>query len=292
MCNLISSWTFPVDELNQEIAEDSFIQQVKKDITDEGKHHVGYTVDKGRLLYKGRLVIPQKSELIPKLLNEFHDSVVGGHAGELRTYQRLAAEWYWVGMKKSVQKHIQTCALCQTQKALTTHPAGLLQPLPIPTQVWDELSMDFIEGLPNSHGYNAILVVIDRLTKYAHFIAIKHPFTDTSIASIFIKEVVRLHGFPSSIVSDRDKVFMSLFWRELFRLQGTKLLRSTAYHPQTDGQTEIVNKSIGLYLRCFIQGKPRSWSQWLPWAEFWHNTSYHTTSKTTPFKALYGRDPP
>nr|KAJ0228165.1 hypothetical protein LSAT_V11C100046520 [Lactuca sativa] len=289
---LTSTWTFPLGELDKEIAEDSFIQQVKKDICEEGKHHKGYTMEGGKLMYKGRLVIPQKSELIPKLLKEFHDSVMGGHAGELRTYQRLAAEWYWVGMRKSVQKHVQACVVCQTQKALTTHPAGLLQPLPLPSQVWDEISMDFIEGLPNSHGYNAILVVVDRLTKYSHFIAVKHPFSATTIAAIFIKEVVRLHGFPSSIVSDRDKVFMSLFWRELFRLQGTQLLRSTAYHPQTDGQTEIVNKSVEMYLRCFIHGKPRSWSQWLPWAEFWHNTAYHTASKITPFKALYGRDPP
>lgn len=97
-------------------------------------------------------------------------------------------------MRKDVQKHVQACGVCQTQKALSTHPTGLLQPLPIPEQVWDELSMDFI-GLPNSQGYNAILVVVDRLTKYSHFIAIKHPFTAVTIASIFVKEVVRLHGY-------------------------------------------------------------------------------------------------
>lgn len=196
-----------------------------------------------------------------------------------------------VGMRKAVQRHVQECIECATQKAATTHPAGLLQPLPIPNQIWDELSMDFIGGLLKSQGLDTILVVVDRLTKYAHFVALKHPFTAVSITAIFVKEVVRLHVFPSSIVSDRDKVFMSMFWRELFRLQGTRLLRSTVYHQQTNGQTEIVNKAVEMYLRCFIQGKPKTWSRWLPWAEFWYNTSFHTATKCTPLKALYGREP-
>lgn len=171
-------------------------------------------------------------------------------------------------------------------------PSGLLQPLPIPSQVWEDLTMDFIEGLPRSNGFDTVVVVVDGFTKFAHFLPLKHPFNASSVASVFVKEIVRLHRFPSTIVSDRDKVFMSNFWRELFRLQGTALLRSTTYHPQMDGQSEIVNKVVETYLRCFIQGNPRKWVYWLAWTEFWHNTSYHTTTKCTPFKELYGRDPP
>lgn len=136
--------------------------------------------------------------------------------------------------------------------------------------------MDLVIGLPRAESFDSVLVVVDRLSKYAHFIPLKHPYSAASIAQIFIREIVRLHGIPQSILSDRDSAFTSLFWDELFKWQGTKLKRSTAYHPQTDGQTEVVNRGLETYLRCFAMHCNTKWVRWLPWVEFGYNTSYHS----------------
>jgi hypothetical protein len=168
---------------------------------------------------------------------------------------------------------------------------GLLQPLPIPEGVWRDLSMDFIEGLPKSEGYSVILVVVDRLTKFAHFLPLKHPYTATTIAQVFMDSVVKLHGLLNSIVTNRDTIFISHFWKELFKLYKVNLHLSTAYHSQTDGQTERVNQCLKMFLRCSVQDSPKSWKSWLSLAELWYNPSYHSALGCSSSKALYGYEP-
>lgn len=143
-----------------------------------------------------------------------------------------------------------------------------------------------------SRGYSVIMVVIDIPNKYSHFIPLRHPYTAMTIAHKFMENIFKLHGIPQSIVSDRDAVFTSLFWKEIFRLSGTKLLMSSAYHPQTDGQTEAMNKWLECYLRCFTRDRPKDWTRWLAVAEWSYNTSVHSSTGLSPFEVVYGKAPP
>lgn len=147
-------------------------------------------------------------------------------------------------MGRVVKEFLRHYETCQQYKVDTMKPASLLQPLLIPTQIWTKVSMDFIEGLPRSNVYLVIMVIVDRLTKYSHFVPLRHPYTAFVMAKAFIANVVRLHVFPTSIVIDQDKVFISSFWQALFRLQGTKLCMSSSYHPQKDGQIDVVNRTV------------------------------------------------
>jgi len=210
-----------------------------------------YKMQDGILFFKGRIVISPTSTLKNEILQEFHSSKFAGHFGILRTLKRLAQNFYWIAMKADVQAFISACDVCQRNKNEARSPAGLLQPLPIPTQVWEDISLDFIDGLPMSAGKNSILVVVDRLTKYGHFFALGHPYSAKAITAVFVSGVMKLHGVPRSIISDCDPIFLSSFWKEFFKLQGTELKMSSAYHPQTDGQTEVVNRCLEQYLRCF-----------------------------------------
>lgn len=150
--------------------------------------------------------------------------------------------------------------------------------------------MDFIKGFPCVQGRECIFVVVDRLTKYAHFFVVSTDYTALQVAELFFREVFRLHVLPKTIISDRDNRFLSMFWQELFQLAGTDLTPSTSYHPQTDGQTEIVNKWIEGYLQNYISGQQRAWIRWLYLGEYCYNTSYHMSIGMSPFKALYGYD--
>jgi hypothetical protein len=146
----------------------------------------------------------------------------------------------------------------------------------VPTGVWTDIGLDFVEALPRVRGKSVILTVVDSFSKYCHFISLAHLYSAESVAQAFFTNIVRLHGMPQSKVSDRDPVFTSTFWRELMRLMGAKLHVTMAFHPQSDGQTEAANHVIAMYLRCFTDNRPREWLRWLPWAEYTYNTAYQT----------------
>jgi hypothetical protein len=283
------SW---LEELHHEAHSHPKLVALKKTIACETTTTTKFTEKGGLLWHHNRLVIPTSSQYKTYVIRKFHDTPIGGHSGVLQTYERVAANFYWVGMKRDIRNYIKQCDVCQRNKHDTLSPAELLQPLPIPNRVWEDISLDFIERLPISNGFSVILVVVDRLTKYGHFITMKHPYTAKTVAATFLKEISRLHGMPRSIVSDRDKVFTSQFWTEYFRLQDSELQMSSAYHPQTDGQTEALNKCLETYLQCFVSSQQKQWNRWLHWAKYWYNTSYHTSAHMTPFEALYGRPPP
>lgn len=164
-------------------------------------------------------------------------------------------------MREYIKVFVKECDVCQRNKGESILSPGLLQPLVIPNQVWYGVSMDFIEGLPKSYGKTTIMVVVDRLSKYAHFISLSHPFTAVEVAKAYFVNVGKLHGLSQDLVSDREKIFVSLFWKELFSLMGTKLSMTSAYHPQSDGQTERVNRCLETYLRCAVGEKPATWSK-------------------------------
>ncbi|XP_059068173.1 uncharacterized protein LOC131858745 [Cryptomeria japonica] len=247
-----------------------------------------YSVVDDIIYYKGRVYLVPSSQLKEQILHALHDTPTAGHPGYGKTYRAVRERFSWKGLKDDVLRHVRECMTCQQNKSEHTYPAGLLQPLPIPEQKWTGISMDFITGLPRVQGKDCIYVVVDRLTKYAHFFPIALDFTASQVAELFFREVFRLHGLPKTIVSDRDSRFMSSFWQELFRLTGTKLTPSTSYHPQTDGQTEIVNKWVEGYLRNYVSGQQKAWVRWLYLGEYCYNTTHHMSIGMTPFRALYG----
>lgn len=250
-----------------------------------------FSLQHGVLRYKGNIWIGNSPDLQLKIINEMHASPVGGHSGFPVTYRRIKQLFAWNGMKSQIKETLANCQICAQAKPDRSRYPGLLQPLPVPKGAWQTISLDFIEGLPRSSHYNCILVVVGKFSKYSHFIPLRHPFTAIDVAKAFMSNVYKLHGLPQIIISDRDKIFTSQLWEQLFFRSGTKLHYSSAYHPQSDGQTERVNQCLEIYLRCFVQSAPSKWPSWLHLAEYWYNNSYHSTIDRTPFEALYGYPP-
>ncbi|KAK5775382.1 hypothetical protein PVK06_043266 [Gossypium arboreum] len=242
------------------------------------------------LRFKSRLCVPKNSELISIILNEAHCSQMAIHPGSTKMYNDLKRRFWWHGMKRDISDFVSRCLICQQVKAEHQVPSGLLQPITIPEWKWDRVTMDFVSGLPLSASKkDAVWVVVDRLTKSAHFVPVRTDFSMDKLAELYVSQIVRLHGVPISIVSDRDPRFTSRFWKKLQEALGTKLHFSTAFHPQTDGQSERIIQILEDMLRCCVLEFSGSWERYLPLIEFAYNNSFQSSIKMAPYEALYGR---
>ncbi|KAF1318124.1 Pol protein, partial [Globisporangium splendens] len=246
-----------------------------------------YAVEQGDT---ARVVVPNDEGLRHRLLYEYHDSPSGGHLGREKTFLSLSRDYYWPHMYKWVRKYVRTCEICQRVKPSGSTQAPL-RSLAVPSESWKSVSMDFIFGLPrDTHGRNGILVLVDRFSKMVHLAPVSDKISAEKTAKVFVDVVFRLHGLPVEIVSDRDTRFTSKFWRALFGLLDTKLSMSTAAHPETDGQTERVNRVLEDVLRSYATSF-KEWSEYLPLAEFVLNNSTHVSTGHSPFYVNYGIHP-
>jgi len=249
-----------------------------------------FILQDGVLQFRNRLYVPNQVELKKELLKEAHNSALTNHPGSTKMYRDLRTHYWWPGMKKDIAEFVARCLTCQKVKTEHKKPEGLLQPLPIPVWKWDHITMDFVTGLPRTQKrHDAIWVIVDRLTKSAYFLAIRTTFNAEQLADLYIQEVVRLHGIPLSIVSDRDTKFASRFWHGFQSAMGTEVRLSTAFHPQTDRQSERTIQTLEDMLRACALEYTGSWDHNLPLVEFAYNNSYHSSIDMAPYEALYGR---
>lgn len=247
--------------------------------------------DEGLLRYGESFYVPANNELRTLVMKECHDALTSGHPGRHKTIQLIRRHYWWPGLKGFVNHYIDSCDLCCRTKTRRHQPYGELKSLPIPPYPWSSVSMDLIEQLPPSHSYNTILVIVDRLTKMALFIPTTTSLNAEELAQLYVTHVFSKHGIPTSIVSDRGSEFTSCFWRAFTQLLHIELELSTAFHPETDGQTERVNQVLEQYLRLYTDYKQKEWAPLLPVAEFTYNNTPHSSTTMSPFFANKGYHP-
>jgi hypothetical protein len=233
-----------------------------------------------------RLCVPTR-DLQLRVISECHDAKFMAHPGETRLIAQLRKAFFWPKMTAMARNYVKRCERCQRSKPRNDNLPGLQQPLPVPMAPWEEVSIDFMTKLPHSkRGNDTLMVVVDRLSKQAHFIPVKETYGSHEIANVYHDKIFKHHGLPKAIVSDRDPRFTSDLWTELWKKLGTQLRMSTADHPQTDGQTEVVNRTINWMLRTTLEND--DWESRLPDIEFAYNSAVNRTTGKSPFEIVYG----
>jgi hypothetical protein len=243
------------------------------------------------LTFNGLIYVPNNRKIKRLILQSRHDAPYAGHLGRRKTLASVSRDYYWPGMMKYVIEYTKSCDLCQRNRIDTHRPFGKLQPLPVPKGPWREIGYDMVGPLPESEGYNAIMTIVDRLTKQAHFIPCRTNLDTPDCAKLFMKEIWRLHGTPTKVISDRGPIFNSKFMHELYKGLGIQARYSTAYHPQTDGQAERTNQIAEQYLRKYVNEEQTNWAELLPLAEFAYNSAEQESIHMSPFQAIYGYQP-
>ncbi|GJV78834.1 putative reverse transcriptase domain-containing protein [Tanacetum coccineum] len=244
----------------------------------------------GTRCIKNRSWLPLFGNLRDLIMHESHKSKYSIHPGSDKMYQDLKKLYWWPNMKAIIAEYVGKCLTCSRVKAECQKPSGLLIQPEIPTWKWERITMDFVTKLPKtSSGHDTIWVIVDRLTKSAHFIPTRETDSMETLTRLYIKEIVSRHGVPISIISDHDSHFTSRFWQSMQSALGTQLDMSTTYHPETDGQSERTIQTLKDMLRACVIDFGKGWERHLPLVEFSYNNSYHASIKAAPFEALYGR---
>lgn len=268
----------------------AYVRLLKKSATELKREQLH--IKGGLVYYKDtRLYLPDDLALRTRILHECHDAPTGGHLGKDKTIDQVKRRFYWPRMDAEIQTYVTGCDACQRNKPSHQAKIGLLQPLPIPERPWQQVSLDLIVALPRTKsGQDAVVVFVDKLTKMVHYVATTTNVTAPQLSQIFMREVCRLHGVPESILSDRDPRFTAHFWRALWDQLGTKLTMSTAFHPQTDGQTERANRTLEEMLRSFVNWHQTDWDQHLPALEMAINNAKQASTGFSPFYLNYGQE--
>jgi hypothetical protein len=279
------------DEIKAAQKNDEVMGHIKRRMQEGGLKVACFREDaEGALWFKERLVVPKKEALKKKILDEAHMLRYSIHPGSTKMYHDLRQQFCWTRLKHEIARYVSECDTFQKVKADYMRPRGLLQSLSIPEWKWDDISMDFIVGLPlTTRKFDSIWVIVDRLSKSTHFIPVHTHYDARRYVEIYIAHVLCLHEVPKTIISDRGLHFVARFWEQLHASLGTHLIHSLAYYPQTDDQIKRVNQILKDMLRACVLEHQESWDQNLPWAEFSYNNSYQESLKMAPFKMLYGR---
>ena len=278
-----------VDQILGGQLQDPQMIKLKEEI-EKGKKVEFQIRDDGMIVKGQRMCVPEYGELKRDIMEEAHSSAYAIHPGSTKMYRTLKEHYWWNGMKKEIASFVSRCLTCQQVKAEHQRPVGKIQLLPIPVWKWEKITMDFVTGLPRTQRqHDAIWVIVDRLMKSAHFLPVNVEDSLEKMAQLYVDEIVRLHGVPVAIVSDRDPRFTSRFWPSLQTNLGTRLHFNTTFHPQTDGQGERTIQTLEDMLRSCVMEFKGSWDTHLALMDFAYKNSYQASIGMAPFEALYGR---